>query len=72
MLAGAVTLFGYGLTLNLAPLDWGRLIGAYVAAFFVVGQIINLVAFGVAPTVSIVVGGLFILTGGAIITLWQQ
>jgi hypothetical protein len=31
MLVGAVVLYGYGLTLNLAPLDWGRLIGAYVA-----------------------------------------
>jgi hypothetical protein len=26
MLAGAVTLYCYGLILNLAPLDWGRLI----------------------------------------------
>jgi hypothetical protein len=34
MLAGTVILYGYGLTLNLAPLDWGRLIGAYVATFF--------------------------------------
>jgi hypothetical protein len=72
MLAGTVILYGYGLTLNLAPLDWGRLIGAYVATFFVVGQIINLVAFGTAPTLPIVVGGLFILTGGAIITLWHR
>jgi hypothetical protein len=71
MLTGAIVLYGYGLTLNLAPLDWGRLIGAYVAAFFVVGQIINLVIFGTAPTLPIVVGGLFIVTGGAIITLWQ-
>jgi len=37
MLAGAAILYGYGLTLNLSPLDWGRLIGAYVATFFVVG-----------------------------------
>jgi drug/metabolite transporter superfamily protein YnfA len=72
MLAGAVTLYCYGLVLNLAPLDWGRLMGAYVATFFVVGQVINLVAFKTAPTLPIVVGGLFILTGGAIITLWQR
>jgi small multidrug resistance family-3 protein len=72
MLTGAVVLYGYGLTLNLAPLDWGRLIGAYVATFFVVGQIINLVVFRTAPTLPIVVGGLFIAAGGAIITLWQR
>src|ERR1700679_761434 len=71
MLAGAAILFGYGLTLNLAPLDFGPLIGAYVATFFVVGQIINLVVFRTPPSLPIIVGGLFILTGGAIITLWQ-
>jgi hypothetical protein len=68
MLAGTVVLYGYGLTLNLAPLDWGRLIGAYVATFFVVGQVINLVVFHTAPSLPIVVGGLFIIAGGVIIT----
>lgn len=72
MSGGAVALYSYGLILNLAPLDWGRLIGAYVATFFVVGQIINLAAFRTAPTLPIVVGGLFILMGGAIITLWRH
>jgi hypothetical protein len=72
MMAGAVVLYGYGLTLNLGPLDWGRLIGAYVATFFVVGQIINLIVFRTPATLPIVVGGLFIVSGGAIITLWQR
>jgi small multidrug resistance family-3 protein len=71
MAVGAATLYGYGLTLNLAPLNWGRLIGAYVATFFVVGQIINLVAFRTAPNLPIVVGGLFIVAGGMIISFWQ-
>jgi small multidrug resistance family-3 protein len=72
MAGGAATLYSYGLILNLAPLDWGRLIGAYVATFFVVGQIINLVAFRTAPSLPVVVGGLFILLGGAITTLWRH
>jgi hypothetical protein len=72
MLTGAVILYGYGLTLSLGPLDWGRLVGAYVATFFVVGQLINLVFFRTPPTLPIVVGGLFIVSGGAIITLWQR
>jgi len=53
-------------------LDWGRLIGAYVATFFVVGQIIYLVFFATWPTPPILVGGVFIvaaellsLSGGA-------
>jgi drug/metabolite transporter superfamily protein YnfA len=72
MLVGAAILFCYGLTLNLAPLDFGRLIGAYVATFFIVAQIINLVVFRAPPSLPIIVGGLFILTGGAIITVWQR
>jgi small multidrug resistance family-3 protein len=71
MLAGATVLYGYGLILNLGPFDWGRLIGAYVATFFVVGQIINLVVFATWPTLPIMIGGAFILTGGIIITAWQ-
>jgi hypothetical protein len=35
-------LFCYGVVLNQAPFDFGWLIGAYVATFFVVGQVINL------------------------------
>jgi hypothetical protein len=61
-----------GITLNLGPLDWGRLIGANVATFFVVGQFINLIFFRASPTMPIVVGDLFIVSGGAIITLWQR
>lgn len=72
MLTGAVILYGYGLTLNLGPLEWGRLIGAYVATFFFVGQCINLIFFRTLPTLPIAVGGMFIVAGGAIITLWQR
>jgi len=71
MLAGAAILFGYGLTLNLAPLDFGRLIGAYVATFFVVAQVINLLVFRAPPSLPIVVGGTLIVAGGAIATLWR-
>jgi drug/metabolite transporter superfamily protein YnfA len=46
---GGIMLFCYGVVLNQAPFDFGRLIGAYVATFFVVGQLINLVAFGTPP-----------------------
>jgi hypothetical protein len=72
MLGGGIVVYCYGLVLNLGPLDWGRLIGAYVATFFVVGQIINLVLFRTPPTLPIMVGGWFILSGGAIITMWQR
>ena len=71
MLAGALVLFGYGFILNLSPLDWGRLIGGYVATFFVVAQLINLIFFKTSPSLPVLVGGAFILTGGLIVTLWR-
>ena len=72
LLLGAVMLFCYGVVLNQAPFDFGRLIGAYVATFFVVGQIINLVVFGAPPSVPIILGGMLIIAGGAVITLWDE
>jgi small multidrug resistance family-3 protein len=71
-MAGGGMLLCYGVTLNLASVDWGRLIGACVATFFVIAQIINLVAFRTPPSLPVIVGGPFILAGGAIITLWQR
>jgi small multidrug resistance family-3 protein len=68
---GTLLLLGYGTTLNLAPQEFGKLIGAYVATFFVMAQIINLIFFRTPPSLPILVGGAFILAGGAIVTFWQ-
>jgi small multidrug resistance family-3 protein len=71
-LVGAVLLFGYGLTLNLAPIDFGRVIGLYIATFFVVWQVVNFIAFRSLPTLPILAGGALIVAGGAIVTFWQS
>jgi hypothetical protein len=70
-LAGAGLLFGYGTFLNLAPLDFGRVVGLYIATLFVVWQVVNFVAFRALPTMPIIVGGSLVLAGGAIITFWK-
>jgi hypothetical protein len=70
-LAGAALLFGYGSFLNLAPLEFGRVVGLYLATLFVVWQVINLVAFRTLPTLPIIVGGALVVAGGAIITYWK-
>jgi hypothetical protein len=70
-LAGAALLFGYGSFLNLAPLEFGRVIGLYLATLFVVWQVINLVAFKTLPTLPTLVGGALVVAGGAIITYWK-
>lgn len=68
---GACVLFSYGVLVNSPPWDFGRLLGVYVAIFFVVAQLINLLGFGVKPTLPIVIGGLLIVAGGLTITFWQ-
>ena len=70
-LAGAALLFGYGTLLNLAPLEFGQVVGLYLATLFVVWQVINFVAFRTLPTLPIVVGGSLVIAGGAIITFWR-
>ena len=69
--AGAALLFGYGTLLNLAPLEFGQVVGLYLATLFVVWQVINFVVFRTLPTLPIILGGLLVITGGAIITFWK-
>jgi hypothetical protein len=70
-LAGALLLLGYGTTLNLAPIDFGRVVGLYIATLFVVWQVINFVAFRSLPTMPIWIGGSLVIVGGLIITFWR-
>ncbi len=69
--AGAAVLFAYGITVNSPPWDFGRLLGVYVALFFIVAQLINLLAFGMKPGLPIYLGGLLIVSGGLLITFWR-
>ncbi len=68
---GAALLFGYGTFLNLAPLEFGRVVGLYIATLFVVWQVINFITFRTAPSLPILLGGTLIVAGGLIITYWR-
>jgi small multidrug resistance family-3 protein len=70
-LAGALLLFGYGSFLNLAPVEFRRVVGLYIATLFVVWQLINFIAFRTLSTMPILAGGALVIAGGAIITFWQ-
>ena len=70
-LLGAALLFGYGSFLNLAPFEFGQVVGLYIATLFVVWQIINFVAFRAVPTPPILLGGALIIIGGAIVSFWK-
>jgi small multidrug resistance family-3 protein len=70
-LAGAAVLAGYGTFLNLAPLEFGQVVGLYVAILFVVWQAINYLAFGQWPSVPTLAGGCLIVIGGLIVSFWK-
>jgi small multidrug resistance family-3 protein len=70
-LAGAVVLFAYGTVINLAPLEFGEVIGLYIATLFVMWQVMNFLFFQTAPTLPILAGGALIVLGGLIVSLWK-
>ncbi len=70
-LAGGALLLGYGSFLNVVPLAFGRVVGLYIATLFVVWQVINVIAFRSFPTMPILVGGVLVIAGGAIVSFWQ-
>ena len=71
MFAGTVLLFGYGYSLNLAPVEFKEVVGLYIATLFIVWQTINFIVFRTLPTTPILIGGLFIVIGGLIVTFWK-
>jgi hypothetical protein len=71
-LAGAGLLFGYGSILNLAPVEFSRVVGLYIAILFVVWQLINFIAFRAAPTLPVMIGGALIVAGGVLVTFWRS
>ena len=70
--AGGLVLLLYGLAVNAPAWDFGRLLGVYVALFFVVAQVVNFAAFGQRPGSGVLVGGALIVTGGLTVAVWRS
>ena len=67
--AGGLILTLYGYAVNAPPWDFGRLLGVYVALFFVVAQIIAWLAFHQKPSPMVLLGGTLIVVGGCVVSL---
>ena len=67
--AGALALFVYGVAVNQGRFDFGRLMGVYIAVFFLVSQIVAFAFFRDVPNYKTLAGGLLIVLGGAVIML---
>jgi small multidrug resistance family-3 protein len=68
-LLGSVVLFAYGYVVNSPPWDFGRLLGVYVVFFFIAAQLISYFVFDSLPSRSVVIGGLFLVVGGTIMSV---
>ena len=69
--SGAAVLAAYGSVVNVPRWDFGKLLGIYVALFFVMAQIVARVRFGQSPTHPIYAGGALIVAGGMVIAFWK-
>lgn len=68
---GAILLLGYGFAVNLAPLEFGQVVGLYIAILFFVWNVINFIAFRTLPSLPSLVGGVLIISGGLIVSFWD-
>jgi len=71
LLVGAALLLGYGACVNIAPVDFARVVGLYIATLFVVWQIINFFVFRTLPGLPVWLGGALVIAGGLTITFWR-
>ena len=71
MVAGVAVLAAYGFLVNLSRLDFGRLMGIYIALFFVVAQTVAVVAFKERLRLPVIVGGGLVVAGGVVMTVWR-
>ena len=69
--AGAVALFLYGYAVNSPPWEFGRLLGIYMALFFLTAQLLSWLVFKQPPGPPVLVGGALVLSGGAVMALWR-
>jgi|SRR5581483_1089841 len=68
---GSLMLVAYGFLVNAnRMMDFGRLMGVYIAVFFVVSQVLGVVGFGESAAGGArLVGGALIVAGGLVIQL---
>src|SRR5438093_1669152 len=65
---GAASVVAYGLVVNQnRVIDFGRLMGLYIAVFFVVSQLLAFLWFRETPPPSLLLGGALIVCGGLVI-----
>jgi small multidrug resistance family-3 protein len=71
LVLGAALLIAYGIGVNLPKWDFGRMMGVYIALFFVVSQGVAVGFFKEKLPLPTVIGGILIVSGGVLIAVWR-
>lgn len=69
LIAGGAVLWLYGIVVNAPRWDFGRLLGVYITVFFVVSQLVAILAFHEPIRKGAVLGGGLIVAGGLILVI---
>lgn len=69
--SGTLLLAMYGVSLNLAPVEFAEATGIYMASLFIAFQVTNYLFFHKGPSRPVLVGGALIITGALVVSLWK-
>jgi drug/metabolite transporter superfamily protein YnfA len=73
LLLGATMLIAYGFLVNVnRSMPFGRLMGLYIAVFFIVSQLVSMALFAERPSLGLLAGGALIVAGGLVIQFAAQ
>jgi drug/metabolite transporter (DMT)-like permease len=64
---GGAALVAYGVMVNVTGLPFGRMIGSYIAIFFLVSQVIGVLIFHDPIDWRMIAGGTLIVAGGCVL-----
>ena len=67
---GAAVLFAYGYIVNTTKWDFGRMLGIYIVIFFIISQVLSIVAFHETPHFARLVAGILIASGGVVLLIY--
>lgn len=71
-LVGGAALVAYGVVVNLSTWNFSRLMGLYIAVFFVVSQILAVLLFQEKLTPVHGIAGVLIVSGGLVLLLYGK
>ena len=72
LILGGVVLWLYGSTVNAPGWNFGKLLGVYIAVFFVVSQVVAVRVFREPISSPMLIGGALIVAGGLVLSCWPN